>query len=558
MNKSFKKHAPSPVYISPTQLTLDCFKTPFEQELNPKNRWAVLAHLIPWDEVCNLYIKHVGVSDTGRPPLNPRIVLGSLIIKHICNLDDRETVDQISENIYMQYFLGYSSFTSETPFDASLFVEFRKRLGMDALNAINEKIALLKTHVETKDKETTTTTDLTSPSDQDSNGAEPLMKPQQEADEKQTTPLPDLEPLPDQNSKSTEPKNKGRVLYDATACPQDIAYPTDLDLLSDARKKSEELIDKLYSPALHQKKPRTYRRIARKLYLKTAQKKNKSRKQIHKAVGSQLRLVKRNLKSINRLLDAYPQIPFKPKDYKYLLVINTFYEQQQQMYDSNSHRIDDRIVSIHQPHVRPIVRGKSQAKVEFGAKIHVSVIDGISFLDELSWDAFNEGSHMMDYVEKYKKRFGCYPRELLADQIYCTRANRAALKEKGIKLLAKPLGRPSAVQVHVSPGERNPIEGKFGQAKTGYGLNRIKARLKDTSESWIACIILVLNLVKLAGVALPCFIVKLLDGLSASFSARCMMILESRCAYDNCRQLILKPEISHPNQINPKKRFLSF
>jgi hypothetical protein len=88
------------------------------------------------------------------------------------------------------------------------------------------------------------------------------------------------------------------------------------------------------------------------------------------------------------------------------------------MYNSKVHHIEDRIVSIHQPHVRPIVRGKSQAKVEVGAKIHVSLIDGISFLDELSWDAFNEGSHMMDYIEKYRPRFGFYPREVLADQIY--------------------------------------------------------------------------------------------------------------------------------------------
>ena len=115
---------------------------------------------------------------------------------------------------------------------------------------------------------------------------------------------------------------------------------------------------------------------------------------------------------------------------------------------------------------------------------------------------------MLEYVEKYKVRFGCYPRELLADKIYCTRFNRTWLKEKGIKLIAKPLGRPSAVQNHVSPGERNPIEGKFGQAKTAYRLGHIKARLKNTSESWIASIILVLNLVKLAWAALPCNILK--------------------------------------------------
>ncbi|MGV8135458.1 MAG: transposase [Mangrovibacterium sp.] len=125
---------------------------------------------------------------------------------------------------------------------------------------------------------------------------------------------------------------------------------------------------------------------------------------------------------------------------------------------------------------------------------------------------------MKDYVEKYRLRFGCYPHEVPADQIYCTRANRAALKEKGIRLLAKPLGRPSAVANHVSPGERNPVEGKFGQAKTAYGLNRIRARLQNTSESWIASIILVLNLVKLAGVVLLCRIFTITE----RFSARCI------------------------------------
>jgi IS5 family transposase len=479
MKKTLKKRAPTPQYVSPNQLTLNCFETPFEQKLNPDNRWVVLARLIPWDEVCNLYLKNVGVNTTGRPALSPRVVIGSLIIKHMCNLDDRETVNQISENIYMQYFLGYSSFCNELPFDASLFVDFRKRLGMESLNAINERIVQLKTRLEEKNKKSDSTSNKN-----------------------------------DNNPEASE--NKGRIIFDATACPQDIAYPTDLNLLSEAREKTEQLIDQLYTPDLHEKKPRTYRLVARKRYLNTAQKKNKSRKEIRKAVGSQLRFVKRNLNSIDKLLDAYSNIPLTPKQYKYLLVVRTLFDQQKQMYATHTHSIEDRIVSIHQPHVRPIVRGKTQAKVEFGAKIHVSVIDGICFLDELNWDAFNEGSHMMTYVEQYHKRFGCYPKELLADQIYCTRDNRTALKEKGIKLIAKPLGRPSAVPIHVSPGERNPVEGKFGQAKTGYGLNRIKARLKETSEPWIACIFLVLNLVKLAGVALPRLMVNTVMNFSAT------------------------------------------
>ncbi len=60
----------------------------------------------------------------------------------MCNLDDRETVAQITENMYMQYYLGYSSFTTEAPFDASLFVGFRNRMGLKQINAMNEKFML--------------------------------------------------------------------------------------------------------------------------------------------------------------------------------------------------------------------------------------------------------------------------------------------------------------------------------------------------------------------------------------------------------------------------------
>jgi len=174
---------------------------------------------------------------------------------------------------------------------------------------------------------------------------------------------------------------------DATACPQDIAYPTDLNLLNDAREKSEELIDELKAN-LTTAKPRTYREIARKKYLKTAQKKKKTKKEIRNAISQQLQYLKRNISSIHKLLEHYDKIPLQKKQYKYLLVIQTLYDQQKYMYDKSVHSVEDRIVSIHQPHVRPIVRGKTNANVEFGSKIQVSLVNGIAFLDELSWDAF--------------------------------------------------------------------------------------------------------------------------------------------------------------------------
>jgi IS5 family transposase len=488
-----KKRAYATTYQSQNQLVIEGFESPFDQKLRSDNRWVVLAKLIPWDEIVSIYLKHVPPASTGRPSLSPRIVIGSLIIKHLCNLDDRETVDQISENMYMQYFLGFTSFSNEPPFDPSLFVEFRKRIGMDQVNAINEKIAKLKADFES-------IKNVQNKIDHSDN---------QSFDDDQDETNSDPSKDEDENSSI----NKGRVIMDATACPQDIAPPTDLNLLNDGREKLEELIDILYLQKLHQKKPRTYRKKARKLYLKVAQMKKKGVKDIRKANGQQLRFIKRDIRIINSLIDIYEQynlpFPLSFKELRYFWIVQTLYMQQQTMYDNRTRSVEHRIVSIHQPHVRPIVRGKAKAHTEFGAKINLSLIDGISFLDELSWDAFNEGDHLIQYVEKYKERFGFYPAEILADKIYCSRNNRKLLKELNIKLIAKPLGRPTsdpALSIHVSPGERNPIEGKFGQGKTGYGLDRIKARLKNTSESWIALIILVLNLVKLAGVAAPSFL----------------------------------------------------
>ena len=170
------------------------------------------------------------------------------------------------------------------------------------------------------------------------------------------------------------------------------------------------------------------------------------------------------------------------------------------MYKEKSHRVEHRIVCIYQPHVRQIVKGKTNANVEFGAKINVSLVNGFAFLEDLSsWDAFNEGTRLIKTVEQYKERAGYYPKEVLAEKIYCNRANRAKLKELKIMLVAKALGRPRAQSNLIRPGQRNPLEGKFGQAKTTYGMDRIKARLQQTSESWIATIIMVLNLVKLTG-----------------------------------------------------------
>jgi hypothetical protein len=484
--KSYRKRASTPAYVSPNQLILDGFETPFSQQLSKTNRWVKLSQVIPWDKIVESYDRQFNAIE-GRPPISGRVVLGALIIKHMLNLTDEETIHQIEENMFMQYFLGYSSFTNDSVFSPTLFVEIRKRLNQTIVNSISELVVAHQKELESKRVK------------------------KQEEDDDANKPHTIANSIQTQETAKDSYSNTGTLIMDATVSPQNITYPTDLKLLNAAREKSEALIDKLYNKSIHgETKVRTYRQLARKDFLNAIKKKTKSFKEIYKWNGSQIRYLKRNLAHIQLLLKGYEtkalQHKLKKKDLTYIQTLQIVYTQQETMHRTQTRSIENRIVNIHQPHVRPIKRGKAGKQTEFGSKLQVSLVNGFTFLDKLSWDNFNEGTELQASVEQFKTRCGHYPKEVLADQIYCTRANRHWLKEKNIKLSAKPLGRPAkeALSNQVSPGKRNPIEGKFGQAKVAYGLDNIKAKLKDTSESWIATIILVLNLVNLTRLETLC------------------------------------------------------
>jgi hypothetical protein len=191
------------------------------------------------------------------------------------------------------------------------------------------------------------------------------------------------------------------------------------------------------------------------------------------------------------------------KDLKLLSIIKQLYAQQKQMYDKNTNTIKNRIVSVFQPHVRPILRGKEKSRVEFGSKLGASLDNGFVRINTFSWDAYHEGKDLIPQVESYFNIHGYYPELVLVDKAYHTRENRNWLSEKGIRLTAEPLGRkpkqkPTQYQKTKRKkeyAERNHIEGKFGQGKNGYNLNKIRAKLIDTSESWVSCIFFVMNLI---------------------------------------------------------------
>jgi len=474
---------------NPNQLSIEDFKTPFYRGLDKNNRWVRLAQVLPWEEMAKIYTQSLNKT-FGRPATPTRVVIGALIIKHKQRLSDEETIAAIQENPYLQYFIGYEEFSHKPPFDPSLFVTIRKRLGQEALDEMNAKFISM---VKAAEKE------QASQSKKKKRKSSKPSNPSAESPEQRAEKSPE------------EPTHKGVLLLDATVAPADIKYPTDLDLLNASREHSERLIDMLYEPGAGKVKPRTYRRKARKDYLSLAKKRKKSVKELRKGLRKQLNYLKRNLHTINKLLDNHKgrKTPFEYKDFKTLWVITEVYRQQKEMYDQRSHKIADRIVSISQPHVRPIVRGKAGKDVEFGAKISACLIDGYTFLDKISWAAYNESSDLPLQVERYKERFGYYPEVVVTDQIYGTRANRKYLKELNIRFSGKALGRPrketglddtvlkaQQKQRKYESRLRNHIEGKFGEGKRGYDLGLVKAKTTRTSEAWISAVFFVMNLAR--------------------------------------------------------------
>lgn len=447
------------------QAEFESFHLSFGGRLRSDNRWVKLSKIVPWEQFEQRYAVQLN-QDQGAPALSARIALGSLIIKEKLGLSDEETVEQIRENPYLQYFLGYEAYRDEQPFDPSMMVHFRKRLGARIVNEINELVTA--PHVDITD------------GDNGENGG-------------------------GQGGGACGSENRGQLKMDATCTAADIRYPTDLSILNEVREKTEGIIDTLHRPDIGQKmKPRTYRRRARKDYLAVAKKRRPTRKAIRKAIGKQLRYIDRNLRSINELAGEPLQGRLgllSRREYRDLLVAQEVYRQQKQMYDARSHSVPDRIVSVSQPHVRPIVRGKASAPVEFGAKISVSKTGRFAFLDRLSWNAYNESADLKPVIESYRQRYGHYPESVHVDAIYRTRENRRYCSERGIRISGPALGRPKLSptreekrQAYDDERDRIEIEGVLGRGKRGFSLARVMAKRADTSETAIAIAFLVMNL----------------------------------------------------------------
>jgi hypothetical protein len=465
------------------QFSFSEFLLPFDGKLEAKNRWVQLAAMVPWQRFEKQYAALFS-PDKGSPAKPFRVAFGALILKERLNCTDEELVEQIRENPYLQFFLGLEEFSNEAPFDSSMMVHFRKRISFDMIGEVNESLV-----ASLRDNDNP-------PSDDEPPGSNLST-----SDEKPETEDP---------ASTNNTDNNGQLILDATCTPADITYPTDSKLLNEAREKSENLVDVLYAQSSKAKaKPRTYRKIARKKWLSFSKSRRHTHAQIRKINRTLLGYLGRNLKHLDKLIDQVGLQTLSRAQYKNLLVIREVYRQQKEMLEQRTQRVDARIVSLSQPHVRPIVRGKAGAKVEFGAKLSASLDDGYFFLDRLDWNNFNESKHLIPQVENYHQRRGCYPASVHVDKIYRTKENREWCKEKGIRLSGPKLGRPlknttqnkeqilkNKALARQDEIDRIPIEGKFGQSKRRFGLDRVMTKLAITSQCVIAMTFLVINLEK--------------------------------------------------------------
>jgi len=416
-------------YKSKDRMTGSLFKEllPFGGKLDMTNRWVRMHDLIPWIELEENYSKYF--SHLGRPGKDSQLINGLLIVKHWMVLSDEEVVKYFLESPYVQYFCGYDQFVTYKEVESSTLTRMRKRLGVKYFKKFEEEIfKILKSRKIIRGKE---------------------------------------------------------LMVDATACPANIAYPTDTGLIESARSWVVETIKRVRIIEGFKGKIRTYCRKARAVYLKFQKKRKKTAKEIRKAKKQLLQYTRRNMGQLKELLGKAVKIRrvFREQIEERIRVAEKIYEQQHMMLLENLKTIKDRIVSLHRPHIRPIVRGKNGRDVEFGPKISLSLVDGFLILDKYSTDAYNEGIFLKESIDLHRERFDRKPEVVITDKIYGNRENREMLAKEGIRASFIPLGRPSNQSkkheqwVKQKQRKRNAIEGKIGTSKEHYGLGRL--RYKD-------------------------------------------------------------------------------
>lgn len=302
-------------------------------------------------------------------------------------------------------------------------------------------------------------------------------------------------------------KDLDTMYTDATCYESEMRYPTDAKLLWEGIEKSYKIMCGVSKRAgIH--RPKTKYLDVEKANMGYVKQRKHSKSQTRRLTRRLVNLLGKILKEIRRMEREHSDSNLlTDKEKKVIDIITKAYRQQKNHFESNDPResIPNRIVSLAKPYVRPIVRGKEVKNVEFGAKCNNILVDGISFIEKLSFNAFNEGTRLQHCIKMHKRLFGVDVKKIGGDTSYAGTANRDFCKEKDIQTSFVKRGRPSQekkekdfVRQELARVRATAMEGSFGTQKEHYGMRRIKARKKETELLYIFFGIHAANVVHLA------------------------------------------------------------
>lgn len=425
--------------------THDWFITP---EVDKEHDIIKIADSIDWislsDKLARFYCP-----DNGRPTKPSRAKVGLLILKHLYGISDRNAVDMLKRDIYAQYLCDISLKEAVTFINSSSLTRFRKQIGIEGVRLIEqEALNLLK---------------------------------------------------------KTQQIRLRRLVTDTTVMPVNIAYPTDIQLLEKVRQKALKLLEA--AKLLGAKSYRTYQRTARKVVIFY----QKIRKHtIHMRRRVQKKLLQFSRRNVSQLTGAVKDIASNPINVinkakeQFIQEAKQFIEtaqqvltQQQKVY--HNQRVENRIVSLHKTHIRPMVRGKYPVEVEFGPKALLNLQGECLFLEDLQFDNVSDAQLLQTSIKGYRERFGRLPTQLAADRGFWSKDNLKLAQDYGIsKIAIENKGKSSYLQDKPFRERlrrlRCKIEAKISLAKRKYGLNRCLYSIQHGEEMWARLGLMAMNL----------------------------------------------------------------
>ncbi len=401
---------------------------------------------IPWNELIKSF--RLKRKCSGRNPLFDRQgQLALMFLKSYTSLSDRKLIEQLNANIDYQLFCGVLLSPGERLVDYKIVSKIRTQLGKK-LNIKASQQVLAKSW-----KQYLTQTHV--------------------------------------------------MLTDATCYESQVRYPTNIKLLWESVDWSYHQL-KLICKYLAIRTPRSKYLEQKTKYNNYQRKRKKPRKERKKRTRSLLYLLNKLNELLDQLEDQYQnQLDLPVKYFKRRIIIRKVYKQQKQMFETGE-SIPGRIVSISKSYIRPIVRGKEIKKVEFGAKVNMIQVDGINFIEHLSFDAFHEGNRLYSSIWLSRDLFG-RTTHISADAIYATNKNRKYCTSHQITTNFSRKGRAGKHEQHrkmiskeLNKERATRMEGSFGTEKEHYSLNKIKAKTLDNEKLWIFFGVHTANAVRIA------------------------------------------------------------